>query len=248
MTATHGATTSRTGPQARRGDDVDVHARPVQAMPRLHEEYGDTFSAADPARPADRSSCSAIPPTSRRSSPPTPPQFHAGEGNEILKPVMGEHSVLLTDEAEHLRARKLLMPAFTGPSMRGYQPLVEAIAKVEVDSWRRRRHARDPRADERHHPRRHPPGRVRRDRRGAPRRAAAEGQPHGRHRRHDAARLVYPQLTRCRRGAATSATSRRSTGCCTPRSASAARPRPRRAATTCCRGCCRSGDRRASGR
>ena len=28
------------------------------------------------------------------------------------------------------------MPAFTGPSMRAYQPLVEAIAKVEVDSWR----------------------------------------------------------------------------------------------------------------
>ncbi len=27
------------------------------------------------------------------------------------------------------------MPAFTGPSMRAYQPLVEAIAKVEVDSW-----------------------------------------------------------------------------------------------------------------
>ncbi len=33
-----------------------------------------------------------------------PSQFHAGEGNAILKPVMGEHSVLLTDDVEHQRA------------------------------------------------------------------------------------------------------------------------------------------------
>jgi cytochrome P450 len=31
--------------------------------------------------------------------------FHAGEGNMILKPIMGEHSVLLTDEDVHLRAQ-----------------------------------------------------------------------------------------------------------------------------------------------
>jgi cytochrome P450 len=45
--------------------------------------------------------------------------FHAGEGNVILKPMMGEHSVLLTDEDQHLRARKLLMPAFNGAALRG---------------------------------------------------------------------------------------------------------------------------------
>ncbi|MFD1824876.1 cytochrome P450 [Mumia zhuanghuii] len=61
--------------------------------------------------------------------------FHAGEGNEILRPVMGDHSVLLTDESEHLRARKLLMPAFNGASLRGYRGLVEVIAKSEVDRW-----------------------------------------------------------------------------------------------------------------
>ena len=47
--------------------------------------------------------------------------FHAGEGNAILGPVMGEHSVLLLDEAEHLRIRRLLMPAFHGASLRGYR-------------------------------------------------------------------------------------------------------------------------------
>ncbi|KAA1424460.1 cytochrome P450 [Mumia zhuanghuii] len=62
-------------------------------------------------------------------------EFHAGEGNQVLRPVMGDHSVLLTDEAEHLRARKLLMPAFNGASLRGYRSLVDALAKAEVDRW-----------------------------------------------------------------------------------------------------------------
>jgi cytochrome P450 len=50
--------------------------------------------------------------------------FHAGEGNAILGPIMGEHSVLLVDEEQHRRVRKLLMPAFHGPALHGYQDLV----------------------------------------------------------------------------------------------------------------------------
>ena len=37
---------------------------------------------------------------------------------------MGEHSLLITDEDEHLRARKLLMPAFNGAALRGYGDLM----------------------------------------------------------------------------------------------------------------------------
>jgi cytochrome P450 len=64
-----------------------------------------------------------------------PSQFHAGEGNTILEPVMGSHSLLIVDDDEHRRSRKLLMPAFSGPTMKAYRPLVEAIAKAEVDTW-----------------------------------------------------------------------------------------------------------------
>ena len=38
---------------------------------------------------------------------------------------MGEHSLLLEDCATHKRARKLLMPAFNGHALRGYQALVD---------------------------------------------------------------------------------------------------------------------------
>jgi cytochrome P450 len=49
---------------------------------------------------------------------------------------MGEHSLLLQDGAEHLRARKLLMPAFNGHALRGYGDLVTEVARAEVASWR----------------------------------------------------------------------------------------------------------------
>jgi len=61
--------------------------------------------------------------------------YHAGEGNAILGPVMGEHSVLLLDEAEHLRVRKLLMPAFHGSALRGYRELMQGLSAVEVAGW-----------------------------------------------------------------------------------------------------------------
>ena len=65
-----------------------------------------------------------------------PSVFHAGEGNVLLRTVMGPHSVLLVDDEIHLRARKLLMPAFNGAALRSYEGLVSVLAKSEVDSWR----------------------------------------------------------------------------------------------------------------
>ncbi len=65
-----------------------------------------------------------------------PEIFHAGKGNAILGPIMGEHSLLLQDGSEHKRARALLMPAFNGHALRGYRSLVEEVARAEVARWR----------------------------------------------------------------------------------------------------------------
>ena len=66
-----------------------------------------------------------------------PEVFHAGKGNAILGPIMGEHSLLLQDGAEHKRARKLLMPAFNGHALRGYAALVdEARPRPRSARWR----------------------------------------------------------------------------------------------------------------
>lgn len=63
--------------------------------------------------------------------------LHAGEGNGILKPIVGENSVLVLDEGEHIRQRKLMLPSFHGDRMRVYGDLIEEIANAEIDRWPR---------------------------------------------------------------------------------------------------------------
>ena len=62
-------------------------------------------------------------------------QLRAGQANELLGPVLGERSVLLLDGAEHLRQRRLLLPAFHGERMRAYESIMREAADREIDSW-----------------------------------------------------------------------------------------------------------------
>jgi cytochrome P450 len=64
-----------------------------------------------------------------------PKVFHAGEGNRILLPVLGEHSLLLLDEDEHMQQRKLLLPPFHGKRMQRYGELMAEIAGDEIERW-----------------------------------------------------------------------------------------------------------------
>jgi cytochrome P450 len=62
--------------------------------------------------------------------------LHAGEANAPpLEPIMGKHSVLLLDGAEHMRQRKLMLPSFHGERMQGYGDQMAEIAHREIDSW-----------------------------------------------------------------------------------------------------------------
>jgi cytochrome P450 len=64
-----------------------------------------------------------------------PEVLHPGEGARILEPVIGANSVILLDEAAHLRQRKLLLPAFHGEKMQRLSGLMAELAEREVDSW-----------------------------------------------------------------------------------------------------------------
>lgn len=106
----------------------------TQVMPYLQRRYGDIFTLR-------------IAPRNRRLIVLTQPEdiktvfsgapaiYHAGEGNAILGPIMGEHSVLLVDEDAHVRVRRLLMPAFHGPALRGYEQLVAEVAREQAQRW-----------------------------------------------------------------------------------------------------------------
>lgn len=62
-------------------------------------------------------------------------RLHAGEANALLGPVLGQRSVLLLDEDEHMRHRRLLLPQFHGARMQAYAEVMRAATDVEIDSW-----------------------------------------------------------------------------------------------------------------
>jgi cytochrome P450 len=64
-----------------------------------------------------------------------PKVFHAGEGNQVLLPVLGEHSLLLLDEGAHMEQRKLLLPPLHGKRMQRYGEMMGDIAAKEIESW-----------------------------------------------------------------------------------------------------------------
>lgn len=108
--------------------------RRAQFLPAMARRYGDVFSLRVPPY-ADNLVVFSRPEHIKEIFAADPRDLHAGEGNQILGVVMGEHSLLLTDEDEHARARRLLMPAFNGASLRGYQDLVTHIAAAEAGGW-----------------------------------------------------------------------------------------------------------------
>src|SRR3954452_21049913 len=101
--------------------------------PRWHRRYGDVFSIH--IAPAGHGVVLVDPEHIREVFAGPADTFHAGEGNAILGPIMGRHSVLLLDEEEHKRSRKRVMAAFHGETMRGWGSKVEQLAADNVATW-----------------------------------------------------------------------------------------------------------------
>ncbi len=64
-----------------------------------------------------------------------PRVFHAGEGNRLLEPLLGPHSLLVLDEKPHMSHRKLLLPPFHGQRMQAYEGTMAEIAAREIAAW-----------------------------------------------------------------------------------------------------------------
>jgi cytochrome P450 family 135 len=101
--------------------------------PRWQRKYGDVFSIH--IAPAGHGVVLTKPEHIREVFAGPADTFHAGEGNAILGPIMGEHSVLLLDEDAHKAARKKVMSAFHGETMRAWGDVMEELAAESVASW-----------------------------------------------------------------------------------------------------------------
>ncbi len=64
-----------------------------------------------------------------------PEKLPAGETRAILKPLVGQHSVLVLDGAQHAQQRKLLMPPFHGERMQAYGEVMRDITDHTIARW-----------------------------------------------------------------------------------------------------------------
>ena len=65
----------------------------------------------------------------------SPTALHAGEANALLGPIVGRRSVLLLDEGQHLRHRRLMSPPFHGRAMLGWLATMREAADAQIDAW-----------------------------------------------------------------------------------------------------------------
>ena len=61
--------------------------------------------------------------------------FDSGRANGIVRPLVGEHSLLLLDGTPHQRQRRLLMPPFHGERMHSYSQLICETANQVASQW-----------------------------------------------------------------------------------------------------------------
>ena len=147
---------------------------------------------ADHAQGLGRWCCSPGPSTPRRSSPATPRSSTPARATRSSARSWASTRCCFRTPREHKRARKLLMPAFNGAALRGYQSVVAPARRRggrPLDAGRRVPLARP---DERADPRGDPAGRVRSHRRDPAGPAAAAGQQDRGHLARGAARLGLP--------------------------------------------------------
>jgi cytochrome P450 family 135 len=113
--------------------DVGWIARPLPWLERCRARYGDVFTL----NIAQEGAWVMLshPDHVKQVFTGDPDVFHAGEANVVLRPVLGPHSVLLLDGAEHMAQRRLMLPSFHGERMQRYESLMTAVAEQEVSQW-----------------------------------------------------------------------------------------------------------------
>lgn len=110
-------------------------AYPMRYMELCAQRYGDLFTL----RLGDQST-----PIVFVSNPQVLQEMLAGHSkafeapgdlNQLLQPLLGNHSVITLSGASHQRQRQLLMPPFHGERMRTYGEIIAEITAQEMGNW-----------------------------------------------------------------------------------------------------------------
>ena len=121
------------GPRAPRAVQMAAWlARPLWFAQQCRSRYGDMFTV----RIEQRRWVMLADPAAIRAVFTAPPELvHAGDANEILRPMLGPGSLLLLDGAEHLHQRRLMLPAFHGARLGRYREIMVEATDRALAGW-----------------------------------------------------------------------------------------------------------------
>ncbi|MBV8887588.1 MAG: cytochrome P450, partial [Chroococcidiopsidaceae cyanobacterium CP_BM_RX_35] len=107
-------------------------ARPLELLEDLDQRYGDPFALV-----GSKSSTVFFsnPQAIQELLTANPELFDSGPGNKPLKPILGDHSLILLDGERHQRQRRLLTPPFHGERLRTYGKIIHEITEQVMSQW-----------------------------------------------------------------------------------------------------------------
>ncbi len=109
-------------------------ARPLALLDSCQRAYGDVFSLRSPTEGSFV--IVAQPELIKQVFAADSDVLLAGVGNAtLLEPMLGRHSLLTLDGAEHLRQRRLLLPAFHGERMQAFATAIREITEASLATW-----------------------------------------------------------------------------------------------------------------
>jgi cytochrome P450 len=108
---------------------------PFETLDRLFQDYGNIFETK----------VFGLPPTVLLSHPEDIQEiftrgysfFDSGETNALLKPFLGDQSLLLLDGQFHQRHKKLLTPSFSSEAIKSYGLSICKITERVISQWRK---------------------------------------------------------------------------------------------------------------
>jgi len=108
--------------------------RPLPMLDECHREHGDLITLRVPFDGAII--VVASPELIREVLTADGDVLRAGAGNAtVVGPLLGKHSLLTLDGAEHLRQRRLLLPAFHGERMHAFATVMREITEASLEAW-----------------------------------------------------------------------------------------------------------------
>lgn len=108
-------------------------SEPLPFLAECRERYGDSFTLR--LRHLGTWVVLSDPEDVKRVFSTDSNDLGVGVPNLALRPVLGAHSVMLSEEPEHMARRKLMLPRFHGERMREDAEMMTELARREVRAW-----------------------------------------------------------------------------------------------------------------